>query len=114
MVAIPRGGTVTLTLQSAQQDGYMWRLAEVPDPSVIKVATQDYIAPPHNVGKGQEKWVFEAVGPGDVDVKMWYGNTRVGSMTTNPTFNFVASVSEDTKPAKKTHKPTPKKSVAEL
>jgi predicted secreted protein len=113
-VSLPKDGTVTVTLESAQQDGYMWRLAEVPDPSVLKVATQDYIAPPNGVGKGQEKWVFQAIGPGDVNVKMWYGNTREGSLSANPTFNFIASVSDRVPPAKKSRTVKSKKTVAEL
>jgi len=113
-VSMPKDGTVTVTLDSAQQDGYMWRLAEIPDPSVLKVATQDYIAPSSGVGRGQEKWVFQAIGPGDVDVKMWYGSTREGSLTTNPTFNFIASVSDQIKPEKKPKSTKTKKTVADL
>ncbi len=114
VVSIPKEGTVTVTLDSAQQDGYMWRLSEIPDPSVLKVASQDYIAPAGGAGRGQEKWVFQAVGPGDVNVKMWYGSLQTAPLSGNPTFGFIASVSEEMKPAKKAKSTKTKKTVAEL
>ncbi|HEY3898308.1 MAG TPA: protease inhibitor I42 family protein [Chthoniobacter sp.] len=115
VVAIPRAGQVTLTLGAADQDGYTWRLAEIPDDSVLKLVSQEYIPPADNVGRGQEKWVFQATGPGEVPVKMWYGNTRVGSLSGNPTFDFTASVSDQAQPKHpKKSKTTTKKTVAEL
>ena len=108
LVNIARNGTVTVTLDSAHKDGYMWRLSEVPDPSVLKVVSHDYMPPAAGEGRGQEKWVFQAVGPGDVDVKMWYGDLRETSLSGNPTFDFVAAVSDQTAPEKKTKK-APKK-----
>jgi predicted secreted protein len=117
VVAIPRDGKVTLTLGADDQDGYAWRLAEIPDDTVLKLVSQEYIPPANDVGRGQEKWVFQATGLGEVPVKMWYGNTRVGAMGGNPTFDFTASVSEETKPkpATKKHKTTTtKKTVAAL
>ena len=116
VVSITKDGTVTVMLGADQQDGYTWRLEEVPDPTVLKVASQSYVAPASGVGRGQDKWVFQAVGPGDVNVKMWYGNIRVSAVSANatPTFNFIAAVSDQIKPAPKTKTVKPKKTVAAL
>jgi predicted secreted protein len=116
VVSLAPNGQITLTLSAADQDGYTWRLAEIPDDTVLKVVSQEYVAPTDNVGRGQEKWVFQATGLGEVPVKMWYGNTRVGAMGGNPTFDFTAAVSEEAKPkpTKKHKTTTTKKTVAEL
>ena len=116
VVGIPRDGKVTLTLGADDQDGYTWRLAEIPDDTVLKLVSQEYIPPADNIGRGQEKWVFQATGPGEVPVKMWYGNTRVGALSGNPTFDFTAAVSDETRPkhTKKHKTTTTKKTVAEL
>ncbi|MEI9893240.1 MAG: protease inhibitor I42 family protein [Chthoniobacter sp.] len=109
VVSVFKNGTVTVTLDSAQSDGYSWRLSEIPDPTVLKLVSQDYVPPASGEGRGQEKWVFQTVGPGDVDVKMWYGNLRVAPLTGNPNFDFIASVSDETKaPEKKSKKSTKK------
>ncbi|HSI14798.1 MAG TPA: protease inhibitor I42 family protein, partial [Chthoniobacter sp.] len=92
---------VTVTLEAAQADGYSWRLAEIPDPTVLKLASQDYTPPASGTGRGEEKWVFQAVGPGDVNVKLWYGNMRESGLTGNPSFDFIASVSDQTQPSEK-------------
>jgi predicted secreted protein len=115
-VSMPRDGTVTITLDSAQRDGYMWRLSEVPDPTVLKLVSQNFTPPATSEGHGQETWIFKATGPGDVDVKMWYGNLRTAPLTGNPTFDFVASVADQLIPQKtdKKAKKTTKKSVADL
>jgi predicted secreted protein len=110
VVGVYSQGTLTVTLDEARSDGYMWRLAEIPDASVLKLVSQDYTPPASGQGRGQEKWVFRAVSPGDVNVKMWYGNTRESSLGGNPSFDFVASVSDQAKPEKKTTTTTtPKK-----
>ena len=44
---------------------------------------------------------------------MWYGNLREAPVTANPTFDFVAAVSDQTAPEKKTKK-SPKKSLERL
>jgi predicted secreted protein len=104
VVGILKNGTVTVTLDAAQQDGYSWRLSEIPDPTVLKLVSQEFTPPPSGEGRGQEKWVFQAVGPGDVNVKMWYGNLRTAPVTVDPTFDFIASVSEEAKAETKTAK----------
>lgn len=101
-VGIYNQGTITVTLDAAQQDGYEWRLSEIPDPTVLKLVSQDFVPPASGTGRGQEKFVFQAVGPGDVKIKMWYGNLRVAPTTGNPEFNFIASVSGSTGPLQKT------------
>jgi predicted secreted protein len=101
-IGVYNQGTITVTLEAAQASGYSWRLAEIPDPTVLKLVSQDYTPPASGEGRGEEKWVFQAVGPGDVNVKMWYGNTRESALSGNPGFDFVASVSDQTKHEKKT------------
>jgi predicted secreted protein len=108
MVNLAKDGTITVTLDSSHKDGYMWRMSEIPDPTVLKVVSQNYIPPAVGEGKGQEKWVFQAVGAGDVDVKMWYGDLRETPLAGNPRFDFVAAVSDQTVPEKTTKK-APKK-----
>lgn len=100
-IGVYKQGTVTVTLDAAQQDGYSWRLAEIPDPTVLKLVSQNFVPPASGAGRGQQKLVFKAVGPGDVDVKMWYGNLRTAPMSSNPKFDFIASVTEAGSPAKK-------------
>ena len=46
VVNLVQGGTVKLTLDSDGKDGYAWRLSEIPDPTVLKVVSQQYIPPP--------------------------------------------------------------------
>ena len=100
-VGVYNQGTVTVTLEAAQAYGYSWRLSEIPDETVLKLASQDYTPPASGTGRGEEKWVFQAVGPGEVAVKMWYGNTLKSSLSGNPTFDFIASVSDKTQPSEK-------------
>jgi len=100
-VGVYNQGTIAVTLGAAQADGYSWRLAEIPDPTVLKLVSQDYTPPASGTGRGEEKWVFQAVGPGEVDVKLWYGNTLESGLSGNPTFDFIASVSDRSQPAEK-------------
>lgn len=110
-VSVYNHGTVTVTLDAAQADGYTWRLAETPDPTVLKLVSQDYTPPAGGQGRGEEKWVFQAVGPGEVNVKMWYGSTRESALGGNPGFDFVTSVSDQAKPEKKSTTTTTKKTI---
>jgi predicted secreted protein len=109
MVNLAKDGTITVTLDSSQKDGYMWRLSEIPDPTVLKVVSQNYAPPASGEGRGQETWVFQAVGSGDVDVKMWYGNLREAPLAGNPTYDFVAAVSDQPVQEKKSARKAPKK-----
>jgi len=108
-VSLYKEGTVTVTLDSSQKDGYQWRLSEIPDPTVLKLVSQDFVPGATPEARGQEKWVFQAVGPGDVDVKMWYGDLRTSPLSGSSTYNFVASVGDQTEPVKKTKKAKSKK-----
>jgi len=109
VVNIYKGGTVTVMRDAGHQDGYQWRLSEIPDPTVLKVVSQDFIPGATPEAKGQQKWVFQAVGPGDVDVKMWYGDLRTAPVNGEPTYNFITSVTEQSEPAHKSKKAKSKK-----
>jgi predicted secreted protein len=110
-VSVANQGKLTVTLDAAQSAGYSWRLAETPDPTVLKLVSEDYLPPTSGAGRGQKKWVFQAVGPGDVKVKMWYGNLRESSLGGRPSFDFVASVSGQGKPTEKKSTTTTTKTV---
>ena len=42
-VPIARNGTVTILLNADPDDGYRWRLSEIPDSSVLKVVSQEFV-----------------------------------------------------------------------
>jgi predicted secreted protein len=112
MVSVLPGGTVTVTLDADDQDGYSWRLAEIPDPTVLKLVSQEYIPPATTGARGQEKWVFQSTGLGDVDVRMWYGDLRNSPLGGKETFDFITSVVNEparqpTKHSKKSRKVSP-------
>ena len=92
VVTLQRGATVTAVLESNPKDGYSWKLSGIPDPTVLKLVSKNYV-PAENPGEhGKEKWVFQSMGPGDVEVRLWYGNLRPGEFITTPLYDFVASV----------------------
>ncbi len=94
LVTLQRGSTVTAVLQAHAKDGYGWRFSEIPDPTVLKLVSKEYV-PSTEPGKiGQEKWVFESTGPGEVQVKLFYGNLRPSEIFYTPTYNFIASVED--------------------
>ena len=104
LVSLLPGGTVTVTLDADDKDGYSWRLAEIPDPTVLKLVSQEFIPSASPTGRGQEKLVFQSTGLGDVDVRMWYGNLQTSPLSGNPTFDFITSVSAEAKKTKSTKK----------
>jgi len=104
MVNLLPGGTVTVMLDADDKDGYSWRLAEIPDPTVLKLVSQEFFPSTTPEGRGQEKLIFQSTGLGDVDVRMWYGNLRTSPLSGNPTFDFVTAVSEEAKKTKSTEK----------
>jgi predicted secreted protein len=112
IVSLLPGGTVTVMLDAADKDGYSWRLSEIPDPTVLKLVSQEFMPSTTQGGRGQEKWVFQSTGLGDVDVRMWYGNMQASPMSGNPTYDFITSVSEQSK-ATKSVKKTKKKASME-
>jgi predicted secreted protein len=108
IVSISRDGAVTVILEGSDKGGYGWHLSEIPDPTVLKKVSQNYLPPTSAQDKGHEKIVFQAVGPGDVDVKFWFGSTAPSAIANTPKFDFIASVSDQVqpeKPEKKAKKP---------
>ena len=91
IVALKPHGKLTVWLSSVQKSGYGWRLAEIPDPTVLKLVSSDYL-PATAASAGQEKWVFEAVGGGDVDLRLWYTSPRREQFGSAPVFKCVVSV----------------------
>jgi predicted secreted protein len=109
IVSLNPTSTVTVKLPSYNRDGYEWRLSEIPDSTVLKLVSKEYTASEDWTKPGEQTMVFEAVGPGDVDVKMWYGTLWASPMDSTRPYHFVASVSpEQPKPAKKSKKSSKK------
>ena len=91
IVALKPRGKLTVWLSSVQKSGFNWRLAEIPDPTVLKRVSNEYL-PGTTTSAGQEKWVFEAVGDGDVDLRLWYTSPRREQFGSAPVFKCVVSV----------------------
>ena len=91
IVALKPDGTLTIWLSSNRKSGYAWRLAEIPDATVLKLVSGEYL-PATATSAGQEKWVFQAVGEGDVDVRLWYTSPRREQFGSAPVFKCVVSV----------------------
>ena len=104
MISLYRDSTVTVTLPSSNRGGYEWRLAEIPDPTVLQMVSKDF-QPSEVPGQpGTETMVFQTVGPGDVTVKMWYGTLWASRMDSAQRYGFTANVTAEEP------KPEPKKS----
>lgn len=71
-----KGSSITITLPANQTTGYSWRIANKPNPAVIKFIRSDYIAPKSGapvVGQsGVEAWTFQAVGRGSTTLLLEY------------------------------------------
>jgi predicted secreted protein len=105
VVGLHTAKTLTVKLPALQRDGYEWRLGEIPDPTVLKLVSSEYTPGESPAKAGEQTLVFEAVGPGDVDVKMWYGTLWASRSESTRTFDFIASVTpEPEKVAKKSRK----------
>ena len=100
IVALRPEGTLTVTLSSNHNGGYAWRLSEIPDPTVLKLVSNEYF-PASPTNAGTEKWVFQAVGSGDVDVRLWYTSPRPEKFGTAPVFKCTVSVQEGLAPLAK-------------
>lgn len=100
IVALTPGGTLTVWLSSVQRGGYGWRLSEVPDPTVLTLVSKEYM-PPSATNAGQEKWVFQAVEAGDVDLRLWYTSPRRERFGSSPVFKCVVSVEGELAPMAK-------------
>ena len=97
IVALKPDGTLTIWLSSNQKSGFGWRLAEIPDRTVLKLVTSVYL-PATATSAGQEKWVFKAVGEGDVDVRLWYTSPRREQFGSAPVFKCIVSVTDGLAP----------------
>lgn len=114
VVGLHTAKTLTVKLPALQRDGYEWRLGEIPDSTVLKLVSSEY-TPGENPRKaGEQTLTFEAVGPGDVNVKLWYGTLWNSRSESTRNFDFIASVtpepekvvvkSKKSKPSKKSQK----------
>ena len=97
IVALKPDGTLTIWLSSNQKSGFSWRLAEIPDGTVLKLVSSEYL-PATATSAGQEKWVFQAVGEGDVDVRLWYTSPRPEQFGSAPVFKCVVAVTSGLAP----------------
>lgn len=103
MVNLYANSTLTVTLPSHNRNGYEWRFTEVPDPSVLQLVSKDFTPGSDPRAPGEQILVFQTVGAGDVNVKLWYGTLWASRMEAAQPYDFIASVSaEQPKPAKKT------------
>jgi predicted secreted protein len=91
-VGLRPGGSVVVQLPSDAPGGYMWRVADPLDPSVLKLASTGYRLP---LGGGEQPGravlTFEAVGPGSVTVHLSYGPQEDPDDVVRE-FSFVVSV----------------------
>ena len=109
LVRLNPNGTVTVTLPAAYRRGYTWRFAEIPDPTVLKLVSKDFIPGESPAKPGEQTMVFQATGLGNVPVKLRYGSLWATSdMSAIKPYEFIASVApEEVKPV-----PTKKKKKA--
>ena len=91
MINLKRNGTVTVVLDSIAASGNAWRLSQIPDPTVLKVASHEYVAGESSSPQGSEKWIFQAVGAGDVEVNMWYGKVGPAPLDSALNYKFIVS-----------------------
>lgn len=101
VVSLYKSGTVTLKLKGTQRDGFAWRLAEIPDPTVLKLVSKQYTPGATMHDPGEETWTFQATGTGDVNVKMWYGTLWASPADSARNMDFNASVSDEPQPVQK-------------
>jgi hypothetical protein len=82
---------------------------------VLKLVSQEFI-PVEGSYRGEEKWVFQAVGEGEIDLRLWYTGQRRDTFGTDPVFSCVVAVGnlspvakgpddKDMKPARVHRKP---------
>jgi len=91
MINLKRSGTVTVVLDSIAASGNSWRLSQIPDPSVLTVTSHEYVPSEGGTPQGSEKWVFQSVGPGDIEVNMWYGKIGPAPLDSALTYKFIVS-----------------------
>lgn len=91
-VGLSPGGAVAVQLPSDAPGGYLWRVDESLDQSVLKLSSTGY-RPPLGGGAelGRAVLTFEAVGAGSVTVHLTYGPPDDPQDVTRE-FSFVVSV----------------------
>lgn len=100
IVSLKGDGILTLWLSSKPASGYSWRLSELPDPTVLRLVSKEFV-PPSETNVGQEKWVFQAVGDGEIDLRLWYTGARRDQFGSAPVFKCLVSVVGDLVPLAK-------------
>lgn len=100
MVSLKAGGMLTVWLSSKPASGYSWRLSEIPDPTVLQLVSKEFV-PPSETNVGQEKWVFQAVGDGEIDLRLWYTGRQRDQFGTAPVFKCLVAVVGDLLPMAK-------------
>ncbi len=93
IVAVQPGGTLTLFLSANRKSNYRWRLSQMPDPTVLQLVTNEFV-PAAESARGEEKWVFKAVGEGEIDLRLWYTSQRREQFGSAPVFACVVAVVE--------------------
>jgi predicted secreted protein len=101
LVNLSPHATVTVKLPANGRNGYEWRLSEVPDPTVLELASQEIAPAETPTASGEETMIFKAAGPGDARVKMWYGTPTWMTGMEVRTYEFTAAVGAAEPPAKK-------------
>jgi predicted secreted protein len=97
LVAVKPGGTVTVYLSANSKSDSKWRLSFIPDPTVLKLVSQEFV-PTEGSFRGEEKWVFEAVGEGEIDLRLWYTSPRREAFGSAPVFACIVAVGDDLAP----------------
>ena len=91
-VEIGLGKTLTVALPSYGREEFAWRFSEIPDPTVLKMVSKEFTpsAEPHKAG--EQTMVFEGTGPGEVELKMWYGSLWATPMDSTRMYTVAISV----------------------
>lgn len=97
IVAVKSGGTVTVFLSANAKSASKWRLSFIPDPTVLKLVSQEFV-PVEGSYRGEEKWVFQAVGEGEIDLRLWYTSPQWQRFGSAPVFACVVAVGEGLEP----------------
>jgi predicted secreted protein len=100
LVAVKPGGTITVYLSANSKSDSKWRLSYIPDPTVLKLVSQEFV-PMEGSYRGEEKWVFEAVGEGEIDLRLWYPSPRREAFGSTPVFSCVVAVGDELSPVAK-------------
>ncbi len=91
IVGVKPGGTVTVFLSANAKSANKWRLSFIPDPTVLKLISQEFI-PVEGSHRGEEKWVFQAVGEGEIDLRLWYTSPQRQRFGAAPVFACIVAV----------------------